>query len=100
MGNAPNGVWPSKTGDDRPECCLRTVLVGNPGDRTFEQVSHLKIVPFLPSLGRLTLTPIPSSIASASEFTTSDCPSLPVMLPVFDEDKENVAKDAKVDAAA
>ena len=99
MGNAPNGVWLSKTGDDRPECCLRTVLVGNPGDRTFEQVSHLKMVPFLPSLGRLTLTPIPSSLAPASEFARSGCPSLSVILPVFDEDKENVAKDAKVDAA-
>jgi len=57
------------------------------------------MVPFLPSLGRLTLTPIPSSLAPASEFARSGCPSLSVILPVFDEDKENVAKDAKVDAA-
>ena len=99
MENVPNGVLPSKTGDDRPGCCLRIDHVGSPGDRTFEQVSHLKMLPFFPSFGRLTLTPIPSSLAFASKFTRSGCPSLPGILPVFDEDKENVAKDAKVDAA-
>jgi hypothetical protein len=71
----------------------------NPGDHTFEQASHLKMAPFLPSFGRLTLTPIPSSLASAPGFTGSSCPSLPVILPVFDEDKESFARDAKVDTA-
>jgi len=78
---------------------LGTILVGNPTDHTFEQVSHLKIAPFLPSFGRLMLIPIPSSLGSASEFTRLCLPSLPGILPVVDGDKESVARDAKVDAA-
>ena len=65
----------------------------------FEQVSHLKMAPFFPSLGRLTLISIPSSLASASEFAISGWPSLPGISPDFGEDKESVARDAKVDAA-
>jgi len=57
------------------------------------------MAPFFPSFGRLTLTPIPSSLASASEFVRSSCPSLSRTSPDFDGDKERVAKDAKVDAA-
>ena len=78
---------------------LGAILVGNPTDHTFEQVSHLKIAPFLPSFGRLMLTPIPSRLASASGFTKSCLPSLPGILPAFDGDKESVARDARVDAA-
>jgi hypothetical protein len=87
------------TGDDKPGGYLSLVLVGNLIDPTFEQVSHLKMAPFFPSFGRLTLTPIPSSLASASKFARPGCPSLPGILPGFDGDKESVAKDAKVDAA-
>jgi len=65
----------------------------------FEQVSHLKMAPFFPSFGRLTLTPIPSSLASASELTLSGCPSIPGISPDFGGDKESVARDTKVDAA-
>ena len=65
----------------------------------FEQVSHLKMAPFFPSLGRLTLTPMPSSLASASEFERSVRPSLPGVSLDFGRDKERVARDAKVDAA-
>ena len=65
----------------------------------FEQVSHLKMTPFFPSFGRLTLTPIPSSLASASKFERSGRPSLPGLSPDFGGDKERVARDAKVDAA-
>ena len=74
-------------------------LVGDPADHTFEQVSHLKIAPFLLSFGRLTQTPIPSNLTSASEFARSSCCSFPRILPVFDGDKERVARDVKVDAA-
>jgi len=97
--SAPSGVSPSRTGDDRPGNRLSLVFVGELMDLTFEQVSHLKMAPFFPSFGRLTLTPIPSSLASASEFARSSCASLPRMSPDFDEDKESVAKDARVDAA-
>jgi hypothetical protein len=85
--------------DGRPgnglSLALERYLVGF----TLEQVSHLKMTPFFPSLGRLTLTPMHSSLASASEFTRSGGPSCPRRLPDFDGDKESVAKDAKVDAA-
>ena len=57
------------------------------------------MAPFFPSFGRLTLTPIPSSLTSTSEFARSCCPSLPGELSDIDGDKESVAKDAKVDAA-
>lgn len=66
---------------------------------TLEQVSHLKMAPLFPSFGGLTLTPIPSSLESASGFTRSGCPSLPDGLLDFDGHEENVAKDARVDAA-
>ena len=59
----------------------------------------MKIAPFLPSFGKLTLIPKPSSLASASGFARSDCPSLLGILSVFDGDKESVARDAKVEAA-
>ena len=57
------------------------------------------MAPFFPSLGRLTLTPIPPSLVSTSEFARSDWPSFPGIWPGFDGDKESVAKDDKVDAA-
>lgn len=86
-------------GDDRPRDYLMTVFAGNLGEHTFEQVSHLKTAPFLPSFVRLTLIPIPPCMTSASEFARSSCLSLPGIFPVFDGDKESVAKDAKADAA-
>ena len=86
-------------GDDRSRNCISPVLVGSLVILAFEQVSHLKMAPFFPSLGRLTLTPIPSSLASTSEFAKCGCPSLPGISLDFGGDKESVARDANVDAA-